>query len=117
MIWDGNKMIYDAEVFDKVMSSKNKKWENIDKYKSPMLILYSCLSAREEETSGQYSAFAKKVSIRHPNLTVVGFDGYVDYGQKGISRINEHLKTGDGNGKIVIYKNGIIIYKGLFKNF
>ncbi|MFP3593732.1 hypothetical protein [Chryseobacterium sp. SIMBA_038] len=99
------------------MGKKNANWKKVDNYKNPMLIIYSCESAYEEEPTGRFSSFAKKVSIQHPNLTVVGFDGYVDYGQKGMSRISEHLHTGDGNGKIVIYKNGAIIYKGLFKNF
>ncbi|EJL71484.1 RHS repeat domain-containing protein [Chryseobacterium populi] len=119
MIWNDEQEIWNAKTFDKVMGAKNKNWKNIDKYENPILFLYSCLSGFEFEKTGKSSAIARKISKQHPNLTVVGFDSYVDYGQKnsGMSKINFSPNTGDGNGYIVIFKNGEIIHKELFKNY
>ncbi len=116
MIWNEDEMIYGADSFDKAMIKKNKRWKDVDKIKNAMLFLYSCESARENDEG---ASIGRKISVKHPNLTVISFDGYVDYhgGLPGMSRVNQERSTPDAKGQVIIYKNGIVIYKDLYKNY
>jgi RHS repeat-associated protein len=103
MIWNEDTQIRNAADFDKAMIAKNKNWKNVDNYKRPILILFSCFSATDV---GRNGSIAKQISKAHPKLVVVGFRGFVEYNSsvKGIQKVNK--KDGDGNGIIVFYRNG-----------
>jgi RHS repeat-associated protein len=105
MIWDGDNEIRSAANFDKAMIAKNKNWTNVDKYKRPILILYSCLSATDVGNDG---SIAKQISKAHPRLMVVAFRGFVMYDSNvtGIKNVSRSQKNIDDNGLIVFYRNG-----------
>ena len=115
-LWNGDDEIKDAKTFDKVMGSKNSNWNNVDKMKDPILILFACLSA---STTVQNPAIAEKISKAHPNLTVIAFRGFVTYDpkQSGIKNINRSQNSGDGNGLIVFLKNGIPMSGYYYRDF
>ncbi len=106
----------DAKQFDELMSELSIEYKNtIEKRKAFTLYLYSCNSA--SETSENIS-IAQKISKAHPNAKIIGFDGYVGYGEiKGkpaISKVSVSLTydkkgkaiMGPPDGYIVFYKNG-----------
>ncbi|WP_336719079.1 RHS repeat-associated core domain-containing protein [Chryseobacterium mucoviscidosis] len=105
MIWNGDNAIYNAADFDKAMIEKNKNWAKVDSYERPVLILFACLSATDVGNNG---SIAKQISKAHPKVIAVGFRGFVEYDSsvKGIKRVNRQEGSGDGNGLIIIYKNG-----------
>jgi len=115
LIWDDNRFIRSAKDFDDVMSIKNPRWLEVDKMKSPMLFLYSCLSAVGNEHG---ESIGRKISIKHPNVTVVAFDGYVDYSPslRGMGRVNKDPHLADRKGYMVVYKNGKVMYSKLYKD-
>jgi len=119
-MFNGNKTIVTAEQFDLHMNSKNSNWKNVDKLSHSTLILYTCLSASElnEEIS-----MARKISQKHPNTTVIGFDGYISVGWDLITRkntikgINNALDSIDDLGTAVYYKNGKEINRTYYHQF
>ncbi|MEN4761405.1 hypothetical protein ABEG63_13790, partial [Chryseobacterium sp. C39-AII1] len=116
MLWNEDERLFSAKDFDKAMSAKNKNWANIDKYKSPILILFACLSASDVGNNG---SIAKQISKAHPNLTVIGFRGFVEYdlSVKGIKNVNRQQGSGDENGLIVFYKNGQALSGYYYREF
>jgi RHS repeat-associated protein len=94
-----------AKQFDKTMSKRSpaykKKMENGESF---TLTIYSCHSATGSES------IAKKLSMAHKNATIVGFDGFVMYGEKNgkpaIIGISSVENRNDNKGFVVIYKDG-----------
>ncbi|WP_370899699.1 hypothetical protein [Chryseobacterium gossypii] len=118
-IWNGEDEIKHADKFDSVMNARNSNWKNVDKMKDPILILYVCRSATSYPELKRYQPFGQKVSIAHPNLTVIAFDEYVTYDNsiKGIRNINRNENKGDGLGSIVFYRNGEILNRQSYSEF
>ncbi|MCW3162874.1 hypothetical protein, partial [Chryseobacterium oryctis] len=118
-IWDGETAIYTAEKFDTLMNERNSNWKNIDKIKDAILILYVCRSATDYPDKKNYQTFGQKVSLAHPNLTVIAFDEYVTYDNsvKGIKNVNRKENSGDGLGSIIFYQNGEILKRQAYKEF
>jgi hypothetical protein len=116
MLWNEDERLFSAKDFDKAMLAKNKNWANIDKYKNPTLILFACLSASDVGNNG---SMAKQISKAHPNLTVIGFRGFVEYDLdvKGIKNITRQQGAGDGNGLIVFYKNGQALHGYYYREY
>ncbi|WP_442892085.1 RHS repeat domain-containing protein [Chryseobacterium sp. VD8] len=116
MIWNEDTKIFNAEDFDKAMIAKNKNWANVDKYKHPILILYSCLSATD---AGKDGSIAKQISKAHPRLMVVAFRGFVMYDSSitGIKNVSRSQKNIDDNGLIVFYRNGQALHGYYYKDF
>jgi len=119
-MFNGNKTIVTAEQFDLHMNSKNSNWKNVDKLSHSTLILYTCLSA--SELNGEIS-MARKISQKHPNTTVIGFDGYISVGwdlitgKNTIKGINNALDSLDDLGTAVYYKNGKEINRTYYHQF
>ncbi|MFC7346927.1 hypothetical protein ACFQO9_09395 [Chryseobacterium zhengzhouense] len=69
------------------------------------------------------TSLARKISQKHPNTLVVGFDGYVTYGRDRISRkgtittIDNSIDYRDALGMAVFYKNGIEINRMFYNQF
>ncbi|WP_394660380.1 hypothetical protein, partial [uncultured Chryseobacterium sp.] len=116
MLWNEDERLFSAKDFDKAILAKNKNWANIDKYKNPILILFACLSASDVGDNG---SMAKQISKAHPNVTVIGFRGFVEYDLdvKGIKNISRQQGAGDGNGLIVFYKNGQALHGYYYREY
>ena len=62
------------------------------------------------------------ISKKHPNIIVIGGDGYFNYvkiktkiPQYRIAGVDIDPNSGKNDGKLVAYKNGIRIYRETFK--
>ncbi|WP_449397450.1 hypothetical protein [Chryseobacterium wanjuense] len=115
-IWDGEKELHNAKQFDEIMTKRNSRWANVDKMKNAILILYVCRSA---SIIDEYDPIGLEISRAHPNLLVIGFNGYVTYDNsvKGMQRVNKNQDSGDGLGSIVFYKNGKALSEQFYKDF
>ena len=55
------------------------------------------------------------ISLTHPNIILIGANGFVNYGEKNalhrIIGINTVMDSGKNDGAIVAYKNGIEVYR------
>lgn len=119
-MFDEKDFFATADDFDIHMNKKNSNWKNVDKMPQSTLIMYVCLSA--SELNGEMS-MARKISYKHSNTLVVGFDGYVTYGRDRISRkgtittIDNSIDYRDALGTAVFYKNGVEINRMLYNQF
>ncbi|EJL71479.1 hypothetical protein [Chryseobacterium populi] len=116
-IWDGDNLMKDADSFDKVMSSKNSRWKNVDKMEKSMLLLYSCLSGYESDDVKE--SIARKISQKHPNTTVVGFEKWIPYNSNvaGFPMVNRFKNSEDNWGYVSIFLGGKLISKQLYRDF
>jgi RHS repeat-associated protein len=90
------------------------------------LTLYSCQSAT---SAGEgYSSIAQQISIRHPNATIIGFDGFAIYDRENnkpaITMISTDIKlkgnvmvATDNKGYIVTFKGGKEIKRELYTEY
>lgn len=115
LLLDGNTddFITNAEQFDKMMSEYSPNWEKSKDKKGTVLIIWACNSAKE--TSKTKSLIAT-ISEAHPNITVIGSDGYINYikqknGLYKVGSIDKVESSGDRKGELVLYKNGKEIYR------
>lgn len=99
---------------DTSMKRRNKNWKDVDKLEKSTLFLYTCLSATK---IGDAEPIAKLISIQHTKTLVVGFDGYISYGNGTILGINKGIHSSDGLGEVVLYLNGKEIRRLLYKDF
>lgn len=117
---DVGETVATADQFDIQMNKKNNNWKNVKNMPHSTLILYVCLSATE--INGEIS-IARKISQKHTNTTVIGFDGYVGYGynvinkEGNIKNVSMDIKFPDNLGSVVFYKNGKEINRMPFSNF
>lgn len=112
--------MYTADDFDKVMSEKSKAYKKILEENKPFtLILYACLSAYEYTEKDV--SMARKISKKHPQAIIIGFDGYAMYGTKdgkpAVVGSSKDLTYNDNKGFIVTFKNGKEINRQSFADF
>ncbi len=126
--WDGPSA-ENASDFDEMMSRLSPAYKKYAKNKKLAftLTLNSCNSATED---GENTfSLAKRISLAHPNATIIGFEGFVLYGKnsdKTPSIVGVGFSTGydkkdnatyDRKGYIVTMKNGVIINKQLYTEY
>lgn len=103
--------------FDKYMSLHNSKWDEAKDKNGTTLTLLSCQSATMSWTG---CTLAQVISVAHPNILVIGADGFVEYSQSfwsrkyTISGINTESGSGKNDGYLVAYRNGKEIYRERF---
>lgn len=83
-----------------------------------VLSLWSCQSATIENNN---PSIAQLISKAHPNITVIGADGFVNYGVTSnnsylISGVDTVKDSGRNDGFIVAYKNGVEVYRSHLEN-
>ncbi|MDP9956870.1 RHS repeat-associated protein, partial [Epilithonimonas hungarica] len=118
VIQDGNTLdiINSAKGFDEMMNKYSPNWDAAKDKKGTVLALWLCNSA----TGGQsFNSFAQEISIAHPNITVIGADGFLNY-ERTVSdkfRIgsSDRVKnSGDKKGDVVTYQNGVEVSRRRF---
>jgi hypothetical protein len=126
--WSGTNAQSGAE-FDEMMVALSPAYAKFAKdLKSPFTCtIYSCQSATN--LGEGYLSLAQKVSIRHPNATIIGFDGFAIYGdlngKPGISSVSitgnekpySHVVVNDNKGYIVTFKGGKEIKRELYTEY
>ena len=82
------------------------------------LFLYACNSAT---TIDDITSISERISKKHKNSTIIGFEGFVFYGTENgkpsIVDISSKEKTNDNKVYIVTFKNGKIIKRELYSNY
>ena len=113
LIFGGDGDIGTAKEFDRRMSSVSEQYKKLlEQGVDPTIInLYLCQSA-----SGSNS-MAKNISKNHPNSVVIGYDGFVMYGNSSISGVSTSVKANDNKGYRVEYKNGKETSRMLYSDF
>lgn len=113
LLLDGNtgNYITTAQQFDAMMEKINPNWATDKNKKGTVLSLWACLSATD---NGKNPSLAALISELHPNIVVIGADGYVNYvnnnGQYKIGGMDKVKDSGDRKGEIAVFKNGEKIY-------
>ncbi|MDR7370784.1 hypothetical protein [Flavobacterium aquidurense] len=104
--------IRNATDFDKYMELMNSNWTNAKDKNGTILSLWSCQSGTVSQNN---LSIAQMISLAHPNITVTGADGFVNYGEKDglyrITGIDTVMDSGKNDGAIVAYKNGVEVYR------
>ncbi|EJG02893.1 hypothetical protein [Flavobacterium sp. F52] len=104
--------IRNATDFDKYMEMMNSNWKNAKDKSGTVLSLWSCQSGTISQNN---LSMAQMISLAHPNITVTGADGFVNYGEKDglyrITGIDTVMDSGKNDGAIVAYKNGVEVYR------
>ena len=87
--------------------------------------IYSCQSATNQGT--EYPSLAQQISTRHPNATIIGFDGFAIYGNENkmsaITKISTNIKEkgnvtiSDNKGYIVTFRGGKEIKRELYTEY
>lgn len=111
--------IKNADDFDTMMKALNDQWDNSKDNKNTVLSLWSCKSGSVGKDG---LSLAQMISKKHPNIIVIGGDGYFNYvkiktkiPQYRIAGVDIDPNSGKNDGKLVAYKNGIRIYRETFK--
>ncbi len=116
----GRFTVRNAEDFDNMMGALNDQWTNGKDKKGTSLSLWVCESARIGKNG---LSLAQMISKAHPNITVIGADGYVNYREIDnntgpceyrISSISKVMYSGKNDGNLVGYKNGVEISRRKF---
>lgn len=109
----GNGVIGTAEEFDKRMASVSAQYKKLlEKGVDPTIInLYLCQSATGD------NSMAKNISKNHPNSVVVGYDGFVMYGNSKVVGISSSISTNNNEGYRVEFKNGKETSRMLYSDF
>lgn len=95
--------------------------QKLQNKESFLLFLFTCQSATEYNPGDK--SIARKLSEAHPNATIIGFDGYVQYGElngkPSVTGVSSMLgdNYNDNKGQIVIYQNGKEITRGLYSDY
>ena len=126
--WSGTNA-QSAVDFDEMMKTLSPAYGKFaENLKSPFtLTIYSCQSATDQGT--KYPSLAQQISIQHPNATIIGFDGFLFYGNEkgkpaissvsitGNEKANSHVMISDNKGYIVTFKGGIEIRRELYTEY
>jgi len=115
---DGNTLdlIANPKDFDKMMNNYSPNWDAAKDKKGTVLALWLCNSA----TGGQnFISLAAQISKAHPNITVIGADGFLNYvrtvsNQYRIASSDRVKNSGDRKGDVVTYQNGVEVSRRPF---
>ena len=115
---DGNtdQFITNAEKFDEMMNKYSPNWNEAKDKKGTVLALWICNSA----TGGQnITPLAAHISKAHPNITVIGADGFLTYVRTvnngfRIAKSDKVRDSGDRKGEVVTYQNGVEVSRRPF---
>ncbi|MEG1026780.1 MAG: DUF6443 domain-containing protein [Flavobacterium sp.] len=116
----GRFTVRNVEDFDKMMGALNDQWDESKDKKGTTLSLWTCESARIGKNG---LSLAQMISEAHPNIIVIGADGYVNYREIDhntgpceyrISGVSKVMYSGKNDGDLVAYKNGVEVSRKKF---
>ncbi|MDP9957292.1 hypothetical protein J2X97_002958 [Epilithonimonas hungarica] len=99
-----------------MMNKYSPNWNEAKDKKGTVLALWLCNSA----TGGQnITPLAAQISKAHPNITVIGADGFLTYVRTvnngfRIAKSDKVRDSGDRKGEVVTYQNGIEVSRRPF---
>ena len=103
----------DAKGFDNIVNHYDPRWDIANKNQGTVTSIWPCNSATAENG---HPSLAEMVSKAHPNILVIGVEGFKIPSPTGnkINRIETVMGSGKNDGSIVIFQNGIELHrKGL----